>query len=418
MPADFEILAYPVERLNTSNLLLKWKEITNVLVSRGKAAALCQELDSRTCYEDSLRSRASKSVSQLHERSRRESSLSNTAHISTNGTKIDKPTDESASPDDGWTSVVDESDSNIEIFDTMGVPPYLIIEAADLSQYKHANSSPGFKNPLAHEHSLAQYNNENADLNDLPQSNNDLTMSSGMSPYALTIPPSEIEENQWQPIGGAKDREQNTPLKAKEHDIVDVTQPVLLPQMPLPRRHNSATLTRGLRLSEKRNLVPTEIPMVADVLISQDAISYFLHHCHSIYESLMTLSSRQSLGHGNSLETSFVSAVDSVKDLLEGNRVNRLLLRFAYFQLQRCIDAYKKAAAADRGRRKGGRRRGHRDATVAISMYLKTKQKTSGEEMKRSQLLGYCRTGRRWAILAGESPLLMFIFSHVADTIV
>jgi len=61
---------------------------------------------------------------------------------------------------------------------------------------------------------------------------------------------------------------------------------------------------------------------------------------------------------------------------------------------------------------------GIRDATVAIDMYLKAKQDISGEPLKRSTLLGYYRTGRRWADLAGSSPLLVFIFPQMAETIV
>jgi hypothetical protein len=38
--------------------------------------------------------------------------------------------------------------------------------------------------------------------------------------------------------------------------------------------------------------------------------------------------------------------------------------------------------------------------------------------MTRNRLLGYCRTGRRLEVLAGRAPLLVFIFSQVADTIV
>ena len=46
------------------------------------------------------------------------------------------------------------------------------------------------------------------------------------------------------------------------------------------------------------------------------------------------------------------------------------------------------------------------------------KRRVSGEEFKRSHVSANCRTGRRWVTLTGRSPLLAFVFSPIADTIV
>ena len=102
----------------------------------------------------------------------------------------------------------------------------------------------------------------------------------------------------------------------------------------------------------------------------------------------------------------------------KGNRVCRLLSRFAYIQLAWLIDAYKAAAATDRVRRKVRRRVGQRGASVAIDLYLQTKRKVSGETLKRRQILGYYRTGRRWRVLASRAPISVLIFLQIADTIV
>lgn len=109
----------------------------------------------------------------------------------------------------------------------------------------------------------------------------------------------------------------------------------------------------------------------------------------------------------NSVDTSVIAALDAVQELLKGNRIRRLLLRFALIHLAWVIDAYKAAAAADRVQGTVSRSVGQRDASVAIDIYLKAKRKVSGEELKRSTLLGYCRTGRRWAMLAGRSPIMV-----------
>ncbi|PVH70104.1 hypothetical protein DL98DRAFT_146233 [Cadophora sp. DSE1049] len=86
--------------------------------------------------------------------------------------------------------------------------------------------------------------------------------------------------------------------------------------------------------------------------------------------------------------------------------------------IARTILDCKTVAASDRVQGNTYRSVSIRDATVAVDMYLKTKQDVSGESLKRSTLLGYYRAGRRWADLAGSSPLLVFIFSQMAETIV
>jgi hypothetical protein len=63
------------------------------------------------------------------------------------------------------------------------------------------------------------------------------------------------------------------------------------------------------------------------------------------------------------------------------------------------------------------REAGYRDITIAIDMYLVAKM-ISGGGLSRSKLLDYCRRGRQWFFLARLSPILVFIFSHVADIII
>lgn len=87
---------------------------------------------------------------------------------------------------------------------------------------------------------------------------------------------------------------------------------------------------------------------MADLLVSTDAISYFLSHCRLIYKSWMPSFTSDSLNYSSSIEICVVAALDRVQDLLHGNRVYRLLLRFIYLQLVWSINAYKAVAAADR----------------------------------------------------------------------
>jgi hypothetical protein len=227
-----------------------------------------------------------------------------------------------------------------------------------------------------------------------------------------------MQQNQWLNRSPAIVPEQDLMLKVEGQDSVfEETEP-MLPQSTLsPRRRKGPTKARGLRVSNKKDLTRAEILVVADLLISKAAISYFLDNCHLIYEGWIPFLSQQPLVCKNSIETSVTVALDTVQDILKGNRICRLLLRLAYIHLAWVIDAYRAVAATDCVQGKASRNVGQRDASVAIDMYLKAKRKVSGEVLKRSKLLGYCRTGRRLAVLAGQSPIMVFVFPQMAETI-
>jgi hypothetical protein len=414
MPADFGDLTRTVESLDTPDLLLKWKEITYALVACGHAAELYQELNRRTGHGDPLGGHA-----ELYPRP----TPSDESQVAANGAEIEGPISEFASADeDASTSCPDESESDDDIYDEMNVPSHLIDEAADLSEYNHANTSLSFEKIFAQEQSLARCNRGHPELGGLTNCfDGDLTLLSATPSSRLTLPPSASEQNQWLNLRPDTGPEQDLVLEAERRDsIVDIkeTKPIIPPPMSPPRRRKYSRKARGLRVSNKQNLTPAEIPVVADLLVSNDAISYFLHNRHLIYESWMPFSAPQPAVYSNSIETSVVAALDTVLDILKGNRVCRLLSRFAYIQLAWLIDAYKAAAATDRVQHKVRRRVGQRDASVAIDLYLETKRKVSGKTLKRGQILGYYRTGRRWRVLGQRAPISVFIFPQIADTIV
>jgi hypothetical protein len=154
----------------------------------------------------------------------------------------------------------------------------------------------------------------------------------------------------------------------------------------------------GLRVSDKKDLTLAEILMVASLLINKDSISYCLENCHLIYKDSDTFAAQRTGVCKDNVELSIIAALDTVQDLLKGNQIRRLQLRFAFIHLAWAIDDYKTVAAADRVQGKVSRTVGQQDASVAIDMYLREKSKVSNEERKRSKLSGCCRTSRRWAL--------------------
>jgi len=399
---------------------VRWKEITHVLIACGHAAELYQELNSRTGCEDATGGHALRPAYQSHGESCRGPAISNGSQLIANDAENNRSICEFSSGDeDAEASSLDESDIDDDIYNDLVVPPYLVDEAADLSQRKYASSLLSFEEIFAQERSLAQCNGGQAELDDTPNRlDDDLVSMSGVLP-SLTLPSSKPEQNQWLNPSPDIAPEQDLLLELGGRDIIFEETKPMPPQPTLSlRRRNYPTKATRLRVSDKKDLTHAKIPIVADLLISKDAISYFLENCHLIYEGWLPFSAQQPLVCNNSIEASVIAALDTVQDSVKGNRICRLLLRFAYIHLAWVIDAYKAVAATDRVQGKVSRSVGQRDASVAIDMYLKAKRKVSGKELKRSRLLGYCRTGRRWAVLAGRSPIMVFVFPQIAETIV
>ena len=303
----------------------------------------------------------------------------------------------------------------------MNVPSHLIDEAADLSEHNHANMPLSFEKIFAQERSLARCNRRHAELGGPTNCLDGDSTLSATPPFPLTLPPSASEQKQWLNFSPDIGLEQVPVLEAERRDgIVGVeeTKPIPTPAKSPPRRRQCARKSRGLRVSSKKNLTPAEIPVVADLLVSNDAISYFLHNRHLIYKSWMPFFALQPAVYNSSIETSVMAAVDTVLDVLKGNRACRLLSRFAYIQLVWLINAYKTAATTDRVEHKVPRDPGHGDTTIAIDMYLQKKREVSGETLTRGDISALCRTGRRWIVLAGRAPVSVFVFPRIADTIV
>ena len=78
-----------------------------------------------------------------------------------------------------------------------------------------------------------------------------------------------------------------------------------------------------------------------------DSISYFRDNCRLIYEWWIAFSA-EPLADNNNFEQSLIAAMDIVQGLMKGNRVRRLLLRFAYMHLARIIRDCESVAATDR----------------------------------------------------------------------
>ena len=390
-----------LEGLKTADLLLEWKEITHALVGREHTAELYQELAHQSGYVHPSGNPALKSASH-HRGPIRSDNLQSVP----DSTDVDGAIKESADEDDvASTSRLDESDIDVDLYDEINVPSHLIDEAADLSGCRNSNPPSTFEEIFAQESELARHNMGEY----LPDGVLRRLSDTPCSP----IFPSVTDLNQPLNVDPDPAPELGSVLTAERRDGIDsvnetkaASTPIYLPP-GCPKRSRARV---GLRVSDKRNLAQTQIPIVVDLLLDRDVISSFLENCHLIYESWIPCSGPRAEACNDNLETSVSTALKTVQCLSKGNWVYRLLSRFASIQFLWLFEAYEATVATkDRGV-------GH--VTVAINTYTEYMLKTSSEAPKRNHLLECRRTGRRWELLAGRAPILALIFPGIADTIV
>ena len=412
MQVDVGNLNRMLERLSQSELLLKWKDITNALVIDGLALELYQELDSQTGYECSVVTDARQSGHQNPE-GPRHGPLSNKRNACANDTEPDMAVEELVDTDENASNPgSDESESDDDLFYKLVVPPDLIKEAADVPQHQHASSQLTFEMAFAQERPLAGRSKSFEHEEHTNHLADDLVMTPIMSPSPLSTPSSELEEG---PLDGAT--EHNRVRLSNGQDVVeDESSSMTTPSASSSRCRQPSQELHGLQLSKKQNLTPIEISVAADRLINPEVVSYFLSHCDSIYDCWISYLARQPRRIDVTIESSVVAAIQRVNELREDKHSSRLLLRFAYLQLTWEIEAYKTVAATDRIEGRSKRSRGQRDSTIALDLYLAAEQRIS--KKARNAVTTDCRSGRRWAALVGRSPLLIFVFPEAADTIV
>jgi hypothetical protein len=82
------------------------------------------------------------------------------------------------------------------------------------------------------------------------------------------------------------------------------------------------------------------------------------------------------------------------------------------------MEDLKNVAATERLAGREPRKRGRRDASIAIDYYLTFKGTPSDNIFSRVQMSRYMDIGRRWYLLEGPSPLLLCAYSDIADEIV
>ena len=410
---------WSAENLDCKDLFSLWKRITYALISTGHVADLRQELDytSQTGRKD-LSSDGQRAVESCRDPALLLNKSLQTANNAENNRSVCGYDNEESI--DGDTVVLSSGESESDDSDDLcDISSNFIAEAADLSH--HRNPLPNFEDILAQEESLLVGDGLGCFTPSVGKSS--ATPCYRVYTPASTPPPSlpDSDQGQWLNEGPGlhiSAKQHNWADKERQDRLVKWKGTIPPPSATSPWKTAYSMKARTLRLSDKKDLMPSEISVVAQRLIKKDSVVYFLNNCRLIYESLMPSIVQQPLVcDSNSVEESVIAAFDTIQVLVNRKHIHRLLLRFAYIHLVRVIDIYKAVAAKDRVGGQVNREPGQRDITVAIDLYLAAKKNSKGG-LSRGKLLDCHRRGKRWSFLAGPSSISVLVFSRVADTIV
>jgi hypothetical protein len=170
----------------------------------------------------------------------------------------------------------------------------------------------------------------------------------------------------------------------------------------------------------QRDPTPEEITSIAQNLIRYNATTFLIDNYQSICKNWTLLLERTRLvGTGTSASTSVLTAqLDIVGSIIINRETPSFMLRLAYVKFVRVMEDLKDAAAAERLAGREPRKRGRRDASIAIDYYLTFKGIASDDIFSRVQVSRCMDIGRRWYLLEGPSPLLLCAYSDIADEIV
>ncbi|KAL5349003.1 hypothetical protein ACLOAV_006429 [Pseudogymnoascus australis] len=397
------------ENPDIEDLLMDWKSITHALISVGYGTQLYQELqaaqscqsDHSIAIQDVSTSKHQSHVPYYHETAKH---ADNSLLEATNETEL---TESGYVSDPGGCGSTDESVDDDEACDIPDIPSHLIIDAADLSELRGDGAYPTFEDVFAREESLLSFDYESISSSEQPlihtytQTSSPLLHPSSEQEQPLdTVLSANQEHNLSNQMAGDTSQKTHENFQSSEQRCV-----------------TDSIKPKQFRISDKKDLLPSDIYLVVQKLVSTAATEYFLNNYMSIYEGWIPSSLNGPLVCNNAAEDPLITAFDMVHNLLEGGKMQRLMLRIALIKLVRVIDAQKATAATDRLLGHTSRGVGQRDSSVAIDTYLLLKGSCPAQALSRTTLHEFCRKGRRWALLGGEAPLSVLVFSSTAETV-
>lgn len=163
------------------------------------------------------------------------------------------------------------------------MPSYIIYDAADLAQCR-ARPPQDFEEIFAQEEAYIR-REEQSTKDIIPAQVGSMSMSTIPFNHADGPPPttsiliSDSGHNKWQ--DPANDEAPTPQVEGRNSLEGNTTLPL---KQALASQSRRPTKVRGLRVSNKKDLIPAQVKVVAGLLISKDSISYFRDNYRLIYK--------------------------------------------------------------------------------------------------------------------------------------
>ncbi|KAK8031877.1 hypothetical protein PG990_001611 [Apiospora arundinis] len=147
-----------------------------------------------------------------------------------------------------------------------------------------------------------------------------------------------------------------------------------------------------LQLDRSGTESPNRTMSLAQTIVTSDTIEFFTMHYEAALIDWMNLLEKTTLP----------------------SDIRKHLSRLAHVQLLRVFDSLEDLVAADRSSGSVRARRGLTNLSIAIDLY----QDAQTTRASRCRLHEKRRAIKRYAVLAGPSPILLFLYTDIADKIV
>ena len=155
-------------------------------------------------------------------------------------------------------------------------------------------------------------------------------------------------------------------------------------------------------------------PVSLFTMVRQDALNRFIPDCESILGTWMSLLRNTTLPHQiSSSDDRVLEAFRALESVITDKLANPFIARLAWLQLTHMLDAVENIVKSERARKIIHRAPGYGNASVVLDVYM-----SASKGISRRTLIERRRTARRWERLAGPSPLLVLIYSNVAEAFV
>lgn len=169
-----------------------------------------------------------------------------------------------------------------------------------------------------------------------------------------------------------------------------------------------------LQLDRSATESPNRIMSLAQTVVTSDTIEFFTMHYEAALIDWMNLLEKTTLPSDISTSDERVTTIFQTLDALISGTEGKHLSRLAHVQLLRVFDSLEDLVAADRSSGSVRARRGLTNLSIAIDLY----QDAQTTRASRCRLHEKRRSIKRYAVLAGPSPIILFLYTDIADKIV